>query len=128
MISSSDFLRFLVEKKSLKENLKLQLAHIDGSEVKTSDKKIHDFPITKLGKRRKIIMAELIEIIVIRAQQDFDIVGGLNPIQIEIENDRIINTLKKHKNVIYKITHLGLLFLARVTNDTKPNFHNSKRT
>ena len=95
LISSSDFLRFLVEKKSLKENLKLQLAHIDGSEVKTSDKKIHDFPITKLGKRRKIIMAELIEIIVIRAQQDFDIVGGLNPIQIEIENDRIINTLKK---------------------------------
>ena len=40
-------------------------------------------------------MAEPIEIIIIRAQQDFDIAGGLNPIQIEIENDRIINTLKK---------------------------------
>ena len=128
LISSSDFLKFLVEKKPLKDNLRLQLAHIDGSEVKTSDKKIHDFPITKVGKRRKKIMAEPIEIIIIRAQQDFDIAGGLNPIQIEIENDRIINTLKKYKNGIYKITPLGLLFPATVTNDTKPNFHNSKRT
>ena len=63
-------------------------------------------------------MAEPIETIIKRAQQDFDIVGGLNPIQIEIEDDRIINTLKKYKNVIYKITPLGLLFSATVTNDT----------
>ena len=40
-------------------------------------------------------MAEPIETIIIRAQQDFDIVGGLNPIQIETEDDRIINTFKK---------------------------------
>ena len=53
LISSNDFLKFFIEKKSLKDNLKLQLAHIDGSEVKTSDKKIHDFSITKLGKRKK---------------------------------------------------------------------------
>ena len=53
LISSGDFLKFLVEEKPLKDNLRLQLAHIDGSEVKTSDKKIHDFPITKLGKRKK---------------------------------------------------------------------------
>ena len=44
---------FYRKKKSLKDNLKLQLAHVDGSEVKTSDKKIHDFSITKLGKRKK---------------------------------------------------------------------------
>ena len=42
-------------------------------------------------------MAEPIETIIIRAQQDFDIVGGLDPIQIEIKNDRIINTLKNTK-------------------------------
>ena len=45
-------------------------------------------------------MAEPIEIIIIRAQQDFDIAGGLNPIQIEIENDRIINTLKKNTKMV----------------------------
>ena len=42
-------------------------------------------------------MAEPIETIIIRAQQDFDIVGGLDPIQIEIKNDRIIKTLKNTK-------------------------------
>ena len=53
VISSNNFLKFPIAKKSLKDNLKLQLAHVDGSEVKTSDKKIHDFSITKLGKRKK---------------------------------------------------------------------------
>ena len=116
LLTSSDFLKFLVEKKSLKSNLKLQLAQIDGSEVKTSDNKIHHFSITKLGKRRKKGMSEPIETIIIRAQQDF--VGGLNPMQTEIKDDRVTNILKKYKNVVYKITPLGILFSASVTNDT----------
>ena len=45
-------------------------------------------------------MSQPIEPIVIRAQQNFEIAGGLNPIQIEIEDDRVINILKKYKNVI----------------------------
>ena len=40
-------------------------------------------------------MSETIETIIIRAQQDFAVVGGLNPVQIEIKDDRIINILKK---------------------------------
>ena len=46
-------------------------------------------------------MAEPVETIVIRAQQNFDIAGGLNPVQIEIEDDRVLNLLKKYKNVMY---------------------------
>ena len=57
-------------------------------------------------------MFEPVETVIIRAQQDFDVVGGLNPIQIEINDDRILNTLKKYRNVGYKITPLGLLFPA----------------
>ena len=117
LLTSSDFLKFLIEKKSLKTK-KLQLANIDGSEVKTSDKKIDHFSITKLGKKRKGIMSEPIETIIIKAQQDFAVAGGLNPVQIEIKDDRIINMLKKYKNVVYKITPLGILFPATVTNDT----------
>ena len=50
--------------------------------------------------------------------------GGPNPIQIEIKDDRILNTLKKYKNVIYSITPLSLLFPASVKtdNDTKQIF------
>ena len=55
LLSSNNFLKFLTDKRSLENNLKLQLAHVNGSETKTSDKKIHDFSITKLGKRKKKI-------------------------------------------------------------------------
>ena len=122
LLSSSNISTFIVDKKSLKSNLKLQLAQIDGSEVKTPDNNIHHFLITKLGKRRKKGMPELIETIIIRAQQDFDVVGGLNSIQIEIKDDRVTNILKKYKNVVCKITPLGILFPASVTNDTSQIF------
>ena len=69
----------------------MQLAHVNGSEIKTSDKKIYNFSITKLGKRKKKTMSEPIETIIVKAQQDFDVVGSLNPIQIEINDDRVLN-------------------------------------
>ena len=31
------------------------------------------------------------ESVIIQAQQNFDVAGGLNPVQTEIEDDRIIN-------------------------------------
>ena len=40
---------------------------------------------------------EPIETVIIRAQQNFEIVGGLNPIQIEIEDDQMLNMLKNIK-------------------------------
>ena len=104
----------------------MQLTHADGSEVKTSDKKIHDFSITKLEKRKKTITPEPIETIIIRAQQDFDVVGGLNPIQIKISDDTILNSQKKYKNVAYKITPLGMLFPATITNDINLIFATAK--
>ena len=70
----------------------MQLAHVNGSEIKTSDKKIYNFSITKLGKRKKKnTMSEPIETIIVRAQQDFDVAGSLNPIQIEINDYRVLN-------------------------------------
>ena len=46
-----------------------------------------------------------VETIVVRAQQSFEIAGGLNPVQTEIEDDIINNILKKytkrHKTNIY---------------------------
>ena len=67
-------------------------------------------------------MQEPIETIIIKAQQNFDIDGGLNPIEIEIKYSRITNLLKKYKNVIYKITPLGILFPASITKDTNQIF------
>ena len=57
-------------------------------------------------------MQEPTETVIIRAQQNFKIVEGLNPIQIEIEDDRVVNSLKRYENVMYKLTPLGILFAA----------------
>ena len=77
LLSVDNFLKFFIEKKSLKPNVKLQLLHVSGSKITTSDKKIHNFSITKLGKIKKRAMPESIETLLIRAEQTFDIDGGL---------------------------------------------------
>ena len=86
--------------------------------MQTIDQKIHNFSITRLGKRQKNMFSTPIDTIIIRAQQDFDVVRGLNPIQVEIKDSRIINRLTKYKNAAYQITPLGLLFPASITNNT----------
>ena len=53
------------------------------------------------------MLSEPVETVIIRAQQDFDVVGGLNTIQIQIVDDTVLNILRKYKNVAYKITPLG---------------------
>ena len=126
LLNSSIFLKLFIEKNALKDNIRLQLGHVDGTEVKTNDKKINDFSITKLRKRKKVVMSEPVGTIIIRAQQNFDVVGGLNSIQIEIEDDRITNILKKYKNAVYKITALDVLFPATVTNNTNQIFITAK--
>ena len=42
-------------------------------------------------------MTELLETVIISAQHSFEIAGGLNLVQIEIENDRVLNILKHIK-------------------------------
>ena len=115
-------LKFFIERKLLKKDLKFQLAHISGKTPKVKDNKIHNFSITRLGKKRKLSMSQPIESVIIRAQQNFNVAGGLNPVQIEIEDDRIINIFKKYRNVVYKVTPLGLLFPASLKNDAKQIF------
>ena len=44
-------------------------------------------------------MQERIETIIIRAQQNNEIVEGLNPIQTKREDDSVVNILAKYENV-----------------------------
>ena len=94
--------------------MKFQLTNISGKNPKTKDKKIYNFSMMRLDRKRKLSMAEPIKTIVIQAQQSSEVVGGINLIQIELEDDRIWNALKRCKNVMYKVTPLGLLFLASI--------------
>ena len=67
-------------------------------------------------------MNEPIETLIVRGQQKMDLHYILNPTEIEIKNDRILNILKKHKNAQYKLTPICILFPSSVTNDTKQIF------
>ena len=57
LLSVDSFSKFFIEKKSLKSNIKLQLSHENGSKIKTSDNKIDNFSITKLGKKKSYARA-----------------------------------------------------------------------
>ena len=59
--------------------MKFQLTNISGNIPKIKDNKIHTFSITRLGRKIKLRMQEPIETIIVQAQQNFDVVGGLNP-------------------------------------------------
>ena len=106
--------------------MSFQLTDITGELSKVKDKKIYNRSLTRVGEKRKRQMAEPIETVLIRAQQSFDIAGGLNPVQIEIDNNRILNILKKYKNGRYRLTPLGLLFPASTKNDTDQIFITSR--
>ena len=126
LLDISNFLKFYIERRSLKKSLKFQVAHIDGKNPKIKDKKIHNFSITRFDKKRKLDMSQTVETVIVRAQQNFNVAGGLNPVQIEIEDDRIINILRIYKNLINKVPPLGLLFPASPKNDTKQIFITGK--
>ena len=53
--------------------------------------------MTGIGRKRKLPMWEPTEATIICAKQNFEIVGGLNPIEMEIEDDRVVNMLKNIK-------------------------------
>ena len=95
LIAAEYLLKILVEKDKIRNNLSFQLTNISGNITKIKASKIYNFSITRLCRKRKLPTQEPIETIIVRAQQNFDIVGELNPIKIEIEDDRILNALKK---------------------------------
>lgn len=78
--------------------------------------------IEKKKRKRKRQLPEPTESVIIHAQQNLDVDGGLNPVKIELEDGRIINILKKHKNPRDRLTPLGFLIPSSVKNDTEQIF------
>ena len=79
---------------------------------------MYDFSLARIRKKRKRQMLEPAESVIIPTQQNFDFDGGLNPVKIELKDDRIINILKNKKNTRYKLIPLSFLFPASVKNNT----------
>ena len=52
---------------------------------------MYNFFLTQIGEKRERQIAEPIEAVIIRGQQKFEIENGLNPVEVEINDDRILN-------------------------------------
>ena len=122
IISPENLLKLFVKKNTNRDSLSFQLTSVSGNLPTLTDKKIHNLSLTRIGRKRKLPMQEPIETIIICAQENFEIVGGLNPVQIKIEDDRVLNILNKYKIATYKLTPLGILFLASIKNNTEQVF------
>ena len=71
-------------------------------------------------------MSHLIEIITVRVRQNFDVVGGLNPVQIEIEDDKHLK--KKTKMFCICIKYSSWLIVSSFINKRyKTNIYNRQR-
>ena len=91
IVSPEEYLKFFVDKDKNKNSLSFQLTDISGKISKLKDKKVHNFSLTRIGQKRKRKMTEPIETAITCAQQSFEIAGGLNTVQIELEDDRVLN-------------------------------------
>ena len=118
LVSCNKSLTFSVIEDVARNPLEFKLTKIDGTIPRLNDRKIHNFSFTKV-ERKCAAMSNPIETVIVRRQQKFELYEVLNPLQIQINNDRILNTLKKHKNVYYKLTLISILFPSSVTNSTE---------
>ena len=97
IISPENLLKFLVNRDTIRNNLSFQLTSISGIVPTLKDKKIRDLSLTRLGRKRKLPMQEPIETVIIRAQQNFEVAVGMNPIQIELRTTGYLISFKKIK-------------------------------
>ena len=68
LLSADNLIKFLVEKNTLKDELKFQLTNISGKTPQVRSQKVYSFSITRGDKRKTLRMAQPIETIVVCAQ------------------------------------------------------------
>ena len=74
-VSPEELLRFYVDRDVTKNSLSFQLTSISGNIPKLKDGKIYILALTRISEKRKRTMAEPIEMIIIRARQNFEVAG-----------------------------------------------------
>ena len=97
-------MKLFVDKDKNRNSLSFQLTDISGKIPKLKDKKVHNFSLTTIEQKKKRQIAEPIETVIIRIRQSYEIARGLNLVQIEKEDNRVLNILKILK--IYKTFYI----------------------
>ena len=107
---------FTIKSKKEKSELNLQISKVSGKKIVTIDLKIYGLQLAWLSKRKRSLMV-VIDFILIKGQQSFEDEAKINPIEMTIENDKILNLFEKYRNNSVKFKLEGLLFSISIKND-----------
>ena len=120
VVSFTKPLKFSVIKDVGKNSREYKVTKNDGTVPWLNDGKIHNFSFTEVD-RKSAAMSNPIEMVIVRGQQKFDLYDVLNHVQIQINNGRILNTLKKtQKRLLQGNSHWHFICLSyRTLNDAK---------
>ena len=89
--------------------------------IETTDKKVHNLQLTRIGWKREREM-EVIDFISVCRQQKFKEKAKINPIEIKIGNYKIQNIFGKYKNYMATLMPEGLLFSSSIKNNAEKIF------
>ena len=87
---------FPVIKDITKNYLEFKLTRIDGTVPQLNDEETHNFSFTE-AERKSAAISNPVKRVIVRGQQKFKLYDVLNPIQMQINDGRILNTLKNTK-------------------------------
>ena len=87
-------MEFTIEKDTIKSFLDFQLTKVNSGNTMLNNNGIHNFSIKRWGKKGKAPMVNPIETN-ISGEQNFELHGQLNPVQVTINDDRILNIFYK---------------------------------
>ena len=110
--------RFFIERPMEKSELLVYIAKVSRQKIETKDQKIHNFQLTKIGKKRKARMTT-IDFISIRGQQNFEDDAEINLVEINIKNDKIQHIFEKYEKNSVKFSLEELLFSSAIKNETE---------
>ena len=115
LISSKNTQKFYTEKNTIRDRLGFELKHLSGTDLETDDNKLYEILFTRLSKSKKSM--NILDFLIIRGQQVFEEGRDINPIEINIEDNRLRNLFEKYKDnkVRFKLTEL--LIASSVVNN-----------
>ena len=97
------------------------MTKVGGKEIQTTDNKVYNFQITKIGKKRKQKM-NVVDFFSVCGQQQFEENAEINPVEIKIENEKIQLMFQKYNKYIIRFKLESLTFSSSIKNNTEKIF------
>ena len=120
LISSKNSQSLIIEKDAIRESLDLQIKHVSGTELKTTDKKVHELLFSKINLIKKEM--KILDFVIIRGQQVFEEGKDINSVEIKLTDNRLQKFFDKYTISRIRFRPIGILIASSVLNETEKIF------